>query len=161
LRIFNRKSISIGDGVSIWKRASLLAITHYNNQQFSPELIIWDNFCTGNDLFIAVTRKVTIGNDVLFADRVCIVDNIHWYTDVSIPVLYQDLASPRPIHIGSWSFVWINAVILPGVTIGKGAVIGASSVVVSDIPDYAVATGNPAKVIRQYDLDKKEWIKVL
>ena len=47
----------------------------------------------------------------------------------------------------------MNVTICPGVTIGKNAVIGASSVVTKDIPDYAVAVGNPAKVIRYLDKD--------
>ncbi|UKA22769.1 hypothetical protein IHC92_04280 [Photobacterium damselae subsp. damselae] len=48
----------------------------------------------------------------------------------------------------------------PGVSIGKYCIIGARSVVTKDIPDYCVAAGNPAKIIKKYDFELKEWIKV-
>ena len=49
---------------------------------------------------------------------------------------------------------------MPGVTIGNNVVIGGGSVVVKDIPDNSIAVGNPAKVIKRYDLEQKQWIKV-
>lgn len=159
-RIWNKSCISIGDNVSIGKRASLLITVRYNNQYYQPNLSIGDKFCAGNDLFIACIDEIIIGDNVLFSDRVFITDHIHGYSDITLPILTQDLQKRGKIHIGSWSFIWINAVILPGVTIGKNAVIWASSVVTSDVPDYAVATGNPARVIKQYDVIKQEWMKV-
>jgi acetyltransferase-like isoleucine patch superfamily enzyme len=57
---------------------------------------------------------------------------------------------------------WIaaNTVITAGVTIGKHSVIAAGAVVTKNIPPYSIAVGNPAKVIKKYDFDKKEWIRV-
>ena len=57
-------------------------------------------------------------------------------------------------HIGS------NSGVVAGVHIGKRCQIGAGSVVTKDIPDYCIAAGNPARIIKTYDFDKKEWIKV-
>lgn len=57
----------------------------------------------------------------------------------------------RPITIGEWSWIGANAIILSGITIGKHVVIGAGSVVTKDIPDYSVAVGSPAKVIKQVE----------
>ena len=53
----------------------------------------------------------------------------------------------RQVKIGQWAWVGANAVILPGITIGQYAVIGAGSIVTKDIPDYAIAVGNPARII--------------
>jgi acetyltransferase-like isoleucine patch superfamily enzyme len=50
---------------------------------------------------------------------------------------------------------------MPGVTIGRNSIIGASAVVIADVPDYSVATGNPAKVIKKYDAEKKQWVKII
>ena len=50
--------------------------------------------------------------------------------------------------------------ITAGVHVGKRCQIGAGSVVTKDIPDYSIAVGNPARVIKQYDFEQKEWIKV-
>ena len=57
-------------------------------------------------------------------------------------------------HIGA------NSVVVAGVHIGKRCQIGAGSVVTKDIPDYSVAVGNPAKVIKRYDINKQKWIRI-
>ena len=66
----------------------------------------------------------------------------------------------KPVHIGENVWVGAGTVIVPGVTIGKNSVIGAGSVVTKDIPDYSVAVGNPAKVIKRYDINKQKWIRI-
>lgn len=65
----------------------------------------------------------------------------------------------NPVKIGSQSFIGMGARIFPGVTIGKHCVIGANAVVTHDIPDYCVAAGMPARVIKRYDFEKGEWVK--
>lgn len=62
--------------------------------------------------------------------------------------------------IGDGTWIGTNVVIVGNIHIGKNCVIGANSVVTKDIPDYSVAVGIPAKVIRKYDFEKKEWIKI-
>ena len=62
------------------------------------------------------------------------------------------------IDEGSW--IGEKVCILPGVTIGKKCIIGAGSVVTKDVPDYCIACGNPAKVIKKYDFDEHRWIRV-
>jgi acetyltransferase-like isoleucine patch superfamily enzyme len=54
----------------------------------------------------------------------------------------------KRVHIGRGAYLGVNAIILPGVTIGEGSIIGAGSVVTKDVPPYSVAVGNPARVIR-------------
>ena len=66
---------------------------------------------------------------------------------LDVPVIQTDLEI-KPVRIGAWADVGVNAVILPGVTIGRGAVIGAGAVVTTDVPAMAVAAGVPAKIIR-------------
>jgi acetyltransferase-like isoleucine patch superfamily enzyme len=61
----------------------------------------------------------------------------------------------KPIVIKDGAHIGIGAIIMPGVTIGKGAVIGAGSVVTRDIPDYCVAAGVPAKVIKNFNQTEK------
>lgn len=60
----------------------------------------------------------------------------------------------RQVKIGQWAWVGANAVILPGITIGQYAVIGAGSIVTKDIPDYAIAVGNPARIIGENEVAK-------
>lgn len=63
------------------------------------------------------------------------------------------------IDDGTW--LGTNVVIVGNVHVGKHCVIGANSVVTKDIPDYSVAAGIPAKVIKRYDFEKEEWVRVL
>jgi acetyltransferase-like isoleucine patch superfamily enzyme len=89
---------------------------------------------------------------------VYITDQNHGYEDVTRPISQQ--SQPElPVVIGDGSWLGHGAVVLPGVTIGKHVVIGANSVVTKDIPDFSVAVGSPAKVIRQYD-ETHGWVNV-
>jgi acetyltransferase-like isoleucine patch superfamily enzyme len=89
---------------------------------------------------------------------VYITDQNHGYEDITRPIS-QQTQPERAVVIGDGSWLGYGAVVLPGVTIGKHCVIGANSVVTSDIPDFSVAVGVPARVIRRYDATAG-WIKV-
>ncbi len=91
--------------------------------------------------------KVTIGSDTWIAPNAYIVPTTHAYKRRDITITQQGTYG-GDINIGEDCWIGINVVISPGVTIGKGAVIGANSVVTKDIPEYAIAVGAPAKVIR-------------
>lgn len=92
--------------------------------------------------------SITIGNNVVLGPHVKIFTAGHDYATINL----VDTAAPVVIN----DFVWVggNATILPGVTIGEWAVIGAGSVVTRDIPSHAVAVGNPARVIKSRVLSK-------
>ena len=70
------------------------------------------------------------------------------------PLDKKEVIIDEDTHIGA------NAVVVAGVHIGKRCQIGAGSVVTKDIPDYSIAVGNPARVIKRYDLEQKQWIKI-
>jgi maltose O-acetyltransferase len=94
--------------------------------------------------------RVTIGDDVMLAPNVQIYA-AHHPLDAATRISGSELASPIAIAIAIGSRVWIGggAIILPGVTIGDNAVIGAGSVVTRDIPASVVAVGNPCRVVRE------------
>jgi acetyltransferase-like isoleucine patch superfamily enzyme len=98
---------------------------------------------------ISAVRHVSLGEDVLLARNVYISDHIHDYTRTHLPVHAQGIAKVRPVSIGRGAWLGQNVVVCPGVTIGRNSVIGANSVVNVDIPDFAVAVGAPARVVRQ------------
>lgn len=66
----------------------------------------------------------------------------------------------RPTIIGEDSHIGANAVVVAGITIGKRCQIGAGSVVTKNIPDYSIAVGNPAKIIKRYNLSTKKWERI-
>ena len=80
--------------------------------------------------------------------RVTITDINHDTDNCEIAVLEQGL-STKPVLIKEGAFIGINSVIMPGVTIGKHAVVGANSVVTKDVPDYVTVVGAPARIIRR------------
>jgi len=117
---------------------------------------------------VHIGKNVLIGLDVMIDDdgpsRVTIEDNVFLTAGCMLLTHQRDLSSytrgkwvgDMPFKIGSiivkhGAHIGIGAIIMPGVTIGKGAVIGAGSVVTKDVPDYCIAVGVPAKVIKELD----------
>ncbi len=101
----------------------------------------------GAGSFLYGYGDISIGDYCLVANGVEIIGGDHTLDDVSRPMRFQG-RSPRPISIGEDVWIGTRAVILGGVSVGKGAVIGAGAVVTSDIPPLAVAGGVPARVLR-------------
>ena len=106
-----------------------------------------------------VIGPVHIGNDVNFAQNVTITGLNHNFQDVTVAISDQGI-STNPVTIADDVWIGANAVILPGVNIGKHSVVAAGSIVTRSVPSYSICAGNPAKVIKQYDFDKKEWRKI-
>jgi acetyltransferase-like isoleucine patch superfamily enzyme len=91
---------------------------------------------------------------------VYVTDANHGYEDVD-ETIGRQFAPPRPVAVGPGSWLGHGAVVLPGATVGEHVVVGAGSVVTGDLPSYSVAVGNPARVIRRYDTERAEWVRVL
>jgi acetyltransferase-like isoleucine patch superfamily enzyme len=72
----------------------------------------------------------------------------------------QGITDIAPVFIGRHTWLGQNVVVLPGVAIGQHCIIGANSVVNSSIPDYSVAVGAPARVIKRYNRDTNQWERV-
>lgn len=126
------------------------------------ELVIGNRFNAYHRLHIGVLNKVTIGDDVLIASNVYISDCSHgWYRDDNHS---NPLTAPndRPLQGSAVSIgnkVWLGegVMVLPGVNIGDGSIVGAGSIVTKSIPNYCIAIGNPAKVVKKYDFQISEW----
>jgi len=156
LKIEGHKFISIGNKVYVHKYAWLSAFKVSDRE---PELIISDGCSIGNFNHIICVGKISIGKFVLTADRVYISDNLHGFADPTIPILQQPISFKREVIIGDGAWLGENVCII-GASVGKNSVIGANSVVTKDIPDYSIAVGSPAKVIKQYNFERREWVPV-
>ena len=121
-------------------------------------LTIKDGCILGHFNHIYATGELIIEENVLTADRVYISDNLHGYEDISIPIHKQAIKQNGVVIIGEGSWLGENVCVI-GASVGKHCVIGANSVVTKDIPDYSVAVGIPAKVIKKYDFELKQWVK--
>jgi acetyltransferase-like isoleucine patch superfamily enzyme len=92
---------------------------------------------------------IRIDDDVLIGSGVHIYVTTHKYDDPSVPIIDQGFTKARPVMLNKGCWIGANCVILPGVTIGANAVVGAGSIVTTDIPARTLAVGNPAKVMRE------------
>ncbi|MCR8556568.1 acyltransferase [Mucilaginibacter sp. BJC16-A38] len=146
----------------------------WNEIQLSKSLYFtFEDYCTvnngvgdvviGDDSRIGIGSvligPVTMGNQVILAQNIVVSGLNHTYADVTVPIRLQKVTTAA-IVIEDEVWIGANAVITAGVTIGKHSVVAGGSVVTKNIPTYSIAAGNPAKVIKQYDFEKKEWVKV-
>lgn len=171
-RIINPERIFLGNNVSFGPGTFLYAMTHYPTvsmqhpdmtlpiQRFDSEIIIGNNVTATADLQIAAQSHITIEDDVMFASNIHINDGLHGYENANEPYKYQDIIKIAPIVIRKGSWIGQNVVILPGVTIGEFAIIGANSVVNKNIPDRSIAVGSPAKVIKKWSQAEQKWISM-
>ena len=142
----NKRRIKlVNSGATIAETAEIGIVTINGRKN---NLAIGD-FSTLGKVEIALHDKVTIGKYVCINDGVVILSASH---DILDPLWQHKKA---PIFIGDYAWIATNAIILPGVSIGKGAVVGAGAVVRKNVSDYSIVVGNPAK-----EMDKKR-IEVL
>lgn len=157
LQIDGKKNISVGDSVAVGELSWLAAMPLTNNDK--PQLVIGNNCSIGNFNHIYATSEIVFEDSVLTADKVYISDNLHSYANVSKPIIEQPIKQLKKIRIGEGSWIGENVCII-GASIGKHCTIGANSVVTHDIPDYCVAVGAPARVIKKYNEKTRQWEKV-
>jgi acetyltransferase-like isoleucine patch superfamily enzyme len=152
----NPHSIFIGENVTILNSAWLSGPKEYRTGEYG--LRIRDKCSIGNFVHIYATESIVIEDEVLIADKVYISDNSHNYNRISIPIIDQGIKQLSRVVIGQGAWIGENVCII-GSSIGKNSVIGANAVVTNDIPDYCVAVGSPARVIRKYNFESQKWEK--
>lgn len=155
LNLNHPENISLGNDVSL---GIFCWIGTNNSLKENPKLIIGNRVHVGAYSMIIAANKIQIGNNVLFSERVTVLDHYHKYEDIRLPVIDQPIAVKGEIIIEDEVFIGINSVIIGNVRIGKHAVIGANSVVTHDVLPYSVVAGSPAKMIKKYDFKKKQWL---
>lgn len=156
--IIGHHRIAVGSDVVVHPGAFFSVVAQHQDAADDARLVIGDGVRIGSDMVIACCGSIEIGDHVLIADRVYIGDTYHQYRDVTRPVRDQGLGDPRPVSIGRGAFLGINCAVLPGVTIGEGACVGANAVVTHDVPPHSLVVGNPAKAIRRWN--GHEWVDV-
>ncbi len=142
-----RKGFSYGKGLTTGYRCRV--------EIFSPDRVklrLGENCKMGDNVHIAASESVSVGNDCLFASNIFISDTNHGSVD-SDPAIAPDARplTAKPVRIGDRVWLGEGVCVLPGASIGDGCIIGAHSVVCGEIPPNCVAVGAPARVIKRYD----------
>ena len=162
LRLYAPDRIRLGDAVSIAHNVTLRALTAYPwsepPQTFEPALSIGARCFIGNGTQISAAAGIDIGADTLIAENCFIADNNHGYRDIERAPRTQPL-TVGAVRIGDSCWIGAGCCIAGRITIGRHVVIGANAVVTTDIPDYCVAAGVPARVIKRYDPERGEWLR--
>jgi acetyltransferase-like isoleucine patch superfamily enzyme len=140
--IKNPGSVSIGEMVVIREHAWL-------NCEVRTDftLTIGSGSYVGRFVHVNAGLSVVIEDQVLIADRVHISDHQHASADLSRAIVAQGVTDPEPVRIGHGSWLGVGAVIMPGVTIGRGAIVAANAVVTRDVGEFEIVGGVPAAVI--------------
>jgi acetyltransferase-like isoleucine patch superfamily enzyme len=157
LRIDGSECISIHKYVTIQRQTWLYAKGLADNEK--PELVFNEGCAIGYFNHIAAVKSVVFGKNVLTANNVYISDNIHDYKDILRPIKSQPIKFKKAVSIGEGTWIGEHVCVI-GAQIGKNCVIGANAVVTKDIPDYCVAVGVPARVVKRYNKNVHEWQSV-
>lgn len=157
-KIVNPRNIHFasGGGNLCQLSAYSMMVAHGNGH-----IYIGENVNIGMFSRLACINEIRIGNNVLTGSHIFISDYNHAYEDVTMPICKQGTTAAKDkVIIEDDSWIGTNVVICGNAHIGKHVVIGAGAFVNSDIPDYSVAVGNPARVIKKYNFDLKCWERV-
>ncbi len=156
--------IHVGDDVVLANRVTLRAMTAYPwadpPQAFEPKLVLKSGCFVNNGCQISCIDRVTIGENVMLAEYCFIADNNHSHEDPDRAIKHQPLRSAGELVIGDGSWIGANCCVIGAVRIGRHCVVGANSVVNTDLPDFSLAVGAPARVVRRYDPASRTWAKV-
>lgn len=147
-----RKCITIGSKCTIGPRCVFECYTRYQDQVFTPRIILGDSCKIGGDSHITCINEITFGTAVRCGRKIFITDNAHGMSErdlLDLPPHSRPLYSKGPVKIEDNVWIGEYATILPNVTIGRGSIIAAHAVVTKDIPPYSVAAGNPARIVKQ------------
>ena len=164
-RIMGMKYITLGKNFKADKGFWLHAVDTHGGQMFKPRIIIGDDVSFGDWCHVGATHLVRIGNHVLFGSKCYVTDHNHGIYTGDACSHPDTPPAERPLTADSYVIiednVWVGdgVAILPGVTVGRGAIIATNAVVTKDIPPYTICAGIPARPIKKWDEEKGRWVK--
>lgn len=145
-------------GVSVGKYTSI------ERGCFLQTLSIDGRISIGSHCILSPGVQVFAGSHIIIEDfamiggNTHIADTTHCYSAGDIPYRIQGLTDPLPVVVHKGAWIGQNCVIMPGCSIGANSIVGASSVVTRPIPAHSIAVGSPAKVIKTFSADTRQWI---
>ena len=133
------ETFEIGSGVSIGEQTCI-------HGRFDGHCVIGDGTWIGPQSYFDA-RALVIEDHVGWGPGAKVLGSAHTGLPIDVPIIQTDLAI-RPVHVEAWADIGVNAVLLPGITIGRASIVGAGAVVTTDVPPFAVVAGVPARFLR-------------
>jgi acetyltransferase-like isoleucine patch superfamily enzyme len=136
------ETFEVGSGVFVGDQAILQG-------RFDGRCVVADHVWIGPQSFFDA-RDLVLEEYVGWGPGARVLGSMHTGVPVSVPIIQTDLRI-QPVRIGAWADIGVSAVVLPGVTIGKGAIVGAGAVVTRDVDPFTIVAGVPARFVRRRD----------
>jgi acetyltransferase-like isoleucine patch superfamily enzyme len=140
------ETFEIGDGVVIGEQAFIQG-------RFDGRCVIGDHVWLGPQSYLDA-RDLVLEEYVGWGPGAKVLGSEHTGHPSDVPLIQTDLRI-APVRVCAWADIGINAVLLPGVTVGKGAIVGAGAVVTRNVPAFAIVAGVPARFVRWRDGHEK------
>lgn len=147
INCLSRRGIVLGDRVSIGRYALIRPTNFYGGGEIGEGLKVGNNSNIGSYAYIGCSGYIEIGDNVMISPRVSIYSENHNFAGLDLPMKEQGVTREF-VKIEDDCWIAANSVVLAGVTIGRGSVVSAGSVVTKDVPPYSIVGGVPAKIIR-------------
>jgi acetyltransferase-like isoleucine patch superfamily enzyme len=164
-RVLSGRSITFGRNVYAERNLWLESVASYSSQQFSPHITIGDYVSFSDGVHISAINSIVIGSHCLFGSKSYVSDHNHGIyrgdqqSSPDEPPAQRVLGGGGPVVIEENVFVGENAVIIGPATIGRGAIIGANSVVRGIVPANTIVAGAPARPIKVFNFKTGTWDK--
>ncbi|MDR3734074.1 MAG: acyltransferase [Acidobacteriaceae bacterium] len=159
--IFRPFAINQRSRLTLGERCEILSDSYiWTQKTSSAEIRVADATYIGRHFYATAIHSILIGKRCVLSDYVYITDCSHGLDPHGDFILHQPLESKGPVEIGDGCFLGFRAVILPGVTLGAHCVVGANAVVTRSFPAYSMVAGAPARVIKTYSIELKQWLAV-
>jgi acetyltransferase-like isoleucine patch superfamily enzyme len=160
VKLSGKRFISIGAGVNIMDGVRIEVLPGGSKRK--PRIVIGAGTKIEEFVRILCRGRVLIGSNVTINGRCAILDTTEYVEGFTArPVPFEEAPADYSfVEIGDDTLIGFGAMIAPNVRIGRHCIIGANSVVTQDVPDYTIAAGSPARLLRRYDADLRCWLPV-
>ncbi|MDB4417782.1 acyltransferase [Akkermansiaceae bacterium] len=144
--------------ISIGKKVRIYPLSRMEVHGTQSEIVIKDNVSIAQGFHIISGGQLIIESGVLIAPGVFVNNMDNDYHEIDVPI-FDQRQIVKETHIGENCFIGIGACIQAGTTLGKQCIVGAGAVVKGIFPDFCVIVGNPAIIIKRFDIEAKKWGK--
>jgi len=158
VQVFGWNNTLIGENTSVGEGSVLIV----NNRTTTSEkkIVIGDKCIIGRNNFFSAGNSIRLREYVMTTYGCRFLGANHHFNDPSQPYILTGVSNENDIYIGVNCWIGFGVTVIGNVRIGHGSVIGADSLISKDVPPFSVVIGNPQRIIRRYDFNKKEWRKV-